>query len=779
MKSHSGEVGVFVRIRPTANFSPDLIECLPDGQVTARRCSDAADSTSAVGKKRVANTVNVHQRKDSRKPQDTKRDHLIYWSFRLEGVLQDVSQEEVYARVCQRVVLGALDGYNGTLMCFGQTGAGKTYTMTGSTESYNQRGVIPRALQEVFREVEKRTAHFFSVHLSYLEIYNETLVDLLSSLQGSPRPSPRGMVVTEEPGRGVFIRGLSLHPVHSEEEALNLLFEGGLNQMIGSHALNRNSSRSHSIFTLYIESRSRTLCDANYVTSKLNLVDLAGSERVGKTGSEGQMFKEAMYINKSFSFLEQAILALADRRRDHVPFRQTKLTRVLKDSLGGNCNTVLVANIYGEAAQIEETLSTLRFASRMKCVRTNPAVNEYSSPEAQIKKLKEEVKMLKEELSVFNTLANRPSYMLSEAQLAEINSQVQRYLDGTLEDISIVSIRQVQAVFAEFKVAVQKREKGKSPICRTYSSVEKDQSAKAAGIKSKEWGSTDDVEDCSFEASTPSQKNTQRLSSAKAKKSKDKQSQSKRQEEASPVSRKRLESASKPKLNSLQVPEREEESLEPDTEGLDIQESQPPANEPIHLDSTRPKAEAFEDFKVGPGSKLDRILKENKSVLLERRSLLRQISEEVNAVKSEIDCFTASMQQRETGVGQVQYLVTEEPDAASQQQLKELKGLYRQRYQVLREIKAEVNYCQQLVDQCRVRLLSEFENWCEQSFPVSDEELDLTTDKALEHGKDNQRPSELDPNSFHSFCNARCRMLKLRNTRSVSSTPVLSRLPPS
>nr|XP_040023361.1 kinesin-like protein KIF9 isoform X1 [Gasterosteus aculeatus aculeatus]XP_040023362.1 kinesin-like protein KIF9 isoform X1 [Gasterosteus aculeatus aculeatus] len=746
MKAHSGEVGVFVRIRPTANFSPDLIECLPDGQ-----------------------TVNVHQRKDPKKPQDTKRDQLVYWSFRLDGVLRDVSQEEVYARVCQRVVLGALDGYNGTLMCFGQTGAGKTYTMTGSTESYKQRGVIPRALQEVFREVEKRTAHFFSVHLSYLEIYNETLVDLLSSLQSSPRSSPRGMVVTEEPGRGVFIRGLSLHPVHSEEEALNLLFEGGLNQMIGSHALNRNSSRSHSIFTLHIESRSRTLCDDKYVTSKLNLVDLAGSERVGKTGSAGQIFKEAMYINKSLSFLEQAILALADRRRDHVPFRQTKLTHALKDSLGGNCNTVLVANIYGEAAQIEETLSTLRFASRMKCVRTNPAVNECSSPEAQIKKLKKEVKMLKEELSICNKLANRPSSMLSEAQLAEINSQVQRYLAGTLEEISIVSIRQVQAVFAQFKLAVQKpEEKGKSPISQTYNS-EKDQSAKTAGTK--EWGS---VEDGSFEASTASQKNTQRPSSAKTKKSKDKPSQSKRPEEASPVSRKGSESGSEPKLNSVQMAE---ESLEPDTESADTQ-SQAPANEPFHLDSTRPKAEAFEDFKVGPGSKINSILKENKSVLLERRSLLRQISEEVNAVKREIDRFTASMQQqRETRGGEGQYVATEEePGPTSLMQLKELKVLYRQRYQVLREIKAEVNYCQHLVDQCRMRLLTEFENWCEQSFLVSE---DVTTDKVLEHGKDNQRPSELDPNSFHSFCNARCRMLKLRNTRAVSSTPLQRRLPPS
>ncbi|TNN60531.1 Kinesin-like protein KIF9 [Liparis tanakae] len=386
MKTQSSNVGVFVRIRPTANFSPDVVECLPDGQ-----------------------TVNIHPRKDSRKPQDTRKNHLSYWSFRLEGVLQAASQEQVYARVCQRVVLGALDGQNGTVMCYGQTGAGKTFTMTGSTESYQQRGIIPRALQEVFLEVEKRTEHVFSVHLSYLEIYNETLVDLL---QGPPRPCPRGMVVMEEPGGGVFIRGLTLHPVHNEEEALNLLFE----------------------------SHTRTLSDVKYVTAKLNLVDLAGSERLEKTGSEGQMLKEAMYINKSLSFLEQAILALADRRRDFVPFRQTKLTHALKDTLGGNCNTVLVANIYGEAAHMEDTLSTLRFASRMKCVQTYAAVNEHNGTAAQIKKLKNDVHMLREELSIYTTLAKRPSSpddLLSKAELADIQSQVQRYLEGSLEEISV------------------------------------------------------------------------------------------------------------------------------------------------------------------------------------------------------------------------------------------------------------------------------------------------------------------------------------------------------
>ncbi|TKS87572.1 Kinesin-like protein KIF9 [Collichthys lucidus] len=758
MKTHSREVQVFVRIRPTANFARDLIECLPDGQ-----------------------TVNIYHRKNSKKLQDSRKRQLSSCSFQLEGVLQDVSQEEFYTRVCRRVVLGALDGYNGTVMCFGQTGAGKTYTMTGSTESYKQRGVIPRALQEVFQEVEKRTEHAFNVHLSYLEIYNETLVDLLSSLRGSSRQSPHSMVVMEEPERGVLIRGLSLHPVHSEEEALNLLFEGEMNRIIGSHALNRNSSRSHCIFTVHVECRSRTLSDAKYVTSKLNLVDLAGSERLGKTGSEGQMMKEAAYINRSLSFLEQAILALADHRRDHVPFRQSKLTHALKDSLGGNCNTVLVANIYSEAAKIEET--------------------------AQIKKLEKDVQMLKEELSLCNTLANRPSITyesLSEAQLAEIHSQVQRYLAGSLENISIVNITQVHAVFAQFKLAVQEQEqKVTAQLRQTYNLVKKDQSANTAAIKEWDIGSsTEDVEAGSI--SVP-KKNAPRPISTKAKTKKlsEKQNQSKRRGQGSPVSRKHLESASKSKLHSVQTPEREHESQEPDTESQDTQE--PPASEPFLTASPPTKEQAFELFKVGQGSKINLILKDNKAVLLERRSLLRQLSEEVNTAKREIDCTTATLQQhRELRGSQGQYLVMEnepplqEAEITLLMQLRELKAVYRQRYEVLRDIKAEVNYCEHLVDQCRVRLLTgqfstylyfflsqlraiiaetinnlerseesvihvcvtEFESWYKKSFLVHEQELDLTMEESPREEEDAEKGILPDEPSSESFYNARYRTLK-------------------
>uniref|UniRef100_UPI0037E99A8C kinesin-like protein KIF9 n=1 Tax=Semicossyphus pulcher TaxID=241346 RepID=UPI0037E99A8C len=754
MKAHSSEVEVFVRIRPTANFARDLIECLPDGQ-----------------------TVNVHHKKDSRRLHERRKSQLSSQTFCLEGILQDVSQEELYARVCQRVVLGALNGFNGTVVCFGQTGSGKTYTMTGSTELYKQRGIIPRALQEVFQEVEKRTEHAFSVHLSYLEIYNETLVDLLSSLLGSPHPSQRSMVVMEEPGRGVFIRGLSLHPVHSEVEALNLLFEGEMNRIIGSHALNRNSSRSHCIFTVHIESRSRTLSDAKYVTSKLNLVDLAGSERLGKTGSEGQMLKEAVYINKSLSFLEQAILALADRRREHIPFRQTKLTHALKDSLGGNCNTVLVANIYGEAAQIEETLSTLRFASRMKRVQTEPAVNEHLDPAALIKKLQRDVDMLKEELSMYNTQMNRQGITyqpLSEAQHAEIQSQVQRYLEGSLKEISVVSVRQVQAVFAQFKLAVQKQEhKVIAQQSQTYNLVARDQSAHTASVKELDTrGCAEDVDASSFGVSP---QNTQSLSSTKAKTKKSREKQGKRQGGGSPVSRKHLENSSKSTLNS----EREQESGEPDTESQDTQESQPPGNEPFHPDSPPPKAEAFEDFKVGQGSKINGILKENKAVLLERRSLLRQLTEEVNAVKREIDCTAATIQHKEMRGGQYLVMrdesVQQESDARLLMQLRGLKALYRQRYEVLCDIKSEVDYCQHLVDRCRVRLLSEFENWYSKSFLVAEEELDETTGRTLAHEDYNQQlPYEPLPDgcSSESFYNARYRTLKRRNSRVRSTTPV-------
>ncbi|CAB1447388.1 unnamed protein product [Pleuronectes platessa] len=757
MKAHSGNVGVFVRIRPTAHFAQGLVECLPDGQ-----------------------TVNIYHRRDSKKTQDSIKGRPSSWSFRLEGVLQDVSQEEVYDRVCHPLVQGAFDGYNGTVMCFGQTGAGKTYTMTGSTKSYKQRGFIPRALQQVFQEIERRTDFSFSVQLSFMEIYNETLLDLLSPvspLQDSTPPSARGLVVMEEPGRGVVIKGLSLHPVFSEEDALDLMFEADMNRVTGSHALNRNSSRSHCIFSLHIESRSRTLSEAKYVTSKLSLVDLAGSERLGKTGSEGQMLKESTYINKSLSFLEQTILALADRRREHVPFRHTKLTHALKNSLGGNCNTVLVANVYGEAEHLDETLCTMHFARRMKNVKIQPAVNEHMDPALQVKKLQKELVTLKEEMSIHNTLLKNQSVEhepLSEAQLAEISTEVQSYLDGSLMEISVKSIRQVEAVFAQFKLAVQKQEQ-KDVMCNTCSSMKKDHGAVTPDVKESDGRGVTEEAEAGGSVASDSHKQTRRANTTatKTKKSKDKHSTT--QGDGSPSSKKRCETSSR-KQNTSQTSEKELDPQEPEAQN---QEAQPV--EPAQHESPPTKSECFEDFKVGPGSKISSILKENKAVLLERRSLVRQLTEEINAVKGEIDHVMSTLLQHKQmrAAPEDEYPAEdEEPDAALLLQLSKLKTLYRLRHVALHDVKAEVNYCEHLVHQCRVRLVSEFETWYKTA-SLTPEEKTLAL---IQSDDTEQQPqAELPPDapSAQFFHNARCRTQKRRDVRAHSGYKRLLQTPPA
>uniref|UniRef100_A0AAY4B0P5 Kinesin-like protein n=1 Tax=Denticeps clupeoides TaxID=299321 RepID=A0AAY4B0P5_9TELE len=586
---------------------------------------------------------------------------LCSWSFHVDGVLHHAPQEEVYNRVARPVVLAALEGYNGTIMCFGQTGAGKTYTMTGATESYKQRGIIPRALKEVFAEIKRRHESTITVRLSFLEIYNETLVDLL-------QPGHGAMTVVEEPGGGVCVKGLSLHPVHNEEDALNLLFEGEMSRIVGDHALNRNSSRSHCIFSIYTESRSETSSDAKYVSSKVNLVDLAGSER-----SEGQVLKETVYINKSLSFLEQTILALTDRRREHVPYRQSKLTHALKDSLGGNCNMVLVANIYGEAAQIEETVSTLRFASRMKRVQIDPSVNEHIDPVLHVKKLEKEIQLLKQELYLQDIVANRTgmSYdRLSEIQVAEIRWQVKKYLEGNLADISIGSVRQIQEVFAQFKLPGGMKEG-------------------IGEVKGQGFG---------LELAGSNEKHVVH----RTKKAKE------NQQEPQGLSSTSLTEQNRPEYELLWSHVNQSVCLH--------------YRFPYHLihpftfmNSSPPsKEEAFEDFKLELGLEINCILKENKAVLIECRTKLKMLTDGVNAVKREIDSTTSMLQKsREHSEGEP---VVEEAELALLLQLRELRTRYRHEYEELCRTRAEVNYCQNLVDQCRIRLLTDFEIWYNESF---------------------------------------------------------------
>ncbi|PNJ31860.1 KIF9 isoform 3 [Pongo abelii] len=645
------KVHAFVRVKPTDDFAHEMIRYGDDKR-----------------------SIDIHLKKDIRR--GVVNNQQTDWSFKLDRVLHDASQDLVYETVAKDVVSQALDGYNGTIMCYGQTGAGKTYTMTGATESYKHRGILPRALQQVFRMIEERPTHAITVRVSYLEIYNESLFDLLSTLP-YVGPSVTPMTIVENP-QGVFIKGLSVHLTSQEEDAFSLLFEGETNRIIASHTMNKNSSRSHCIFTIYLEAHSRTLSEEKYITSKINLVDLAGSERLGKSGSEGRVLKEATYINKSLSFLEQAIIALGDQKRDHIPFRQCKLTHALKDSLGGNCNMVLVTNIYGEAAQLEETLSSLRFASRMKLVTTEPAINEKYDAERMVKNLEKELALLKQELAIHDNLTNRTFVTydpMDEIQIAEINSQVRRYLEGTLDEIDIINLRQIKEVFNQFRVVLSQQEQEvESTLRRKYTLIDRNDFAaisavQKAGLVDVDGHLVGEPEGQNFGLGVAP------FSTKPGKKAK---------------SRKTFK-----------------EPLRPDT----------PPSKPV----------AFEEFKNEQGSEINRIFKENKSILNERRKRASETTQRINAIKREIDVteealnFQKSLREKQGKYENKGLMIIDEEEFLLILKLKDLKKQYRSEYQDLRDLRAEIQYCQHLVDQCRHRLLMEFDIWYNESFVIPED----------------------------------------------------------
>jgi kinesin family member 6/9 len=241
----------------------------------------------------------------------------------------------------------------------------------------------------------------------------------------------------------------------TEEDALNCLFEGELARTVASHQLNQRSSRSHTVLTLHIESRSRVESTDKVVNSKLNLVDLAGSERTKKTGSSGLTLKEATYINKSLSFLEQVVIALSSNVRDHIPYRQSRLTNLLRDSLGGNCKTVMIANIWPEASHLEETISTLKFATRMMRVSNEAIVNVTLDKHLMIKRYEKEIRDLKQELAMHDTLKNRGRITYDQYtpdQLGDIKQVATQFLAGDVDEISdFDSLRKVREYFAQIK----------------------------------------------------------------------------------------------------------------------------------------------------------------------------------------------------------------------------------------------------------------------------------------------------------------------------------------
>jgi kinesin family protein 6/9 len=562
--------------------------------------------------------------------------------------------------------------------------------MSGGPQSYKYRGVIPRAISQIFNEVANREDQAFSVRVSFVEIYNELMYDLLTT-------SDATLSVQDDPRGGVLVKGLSMKLCSNEEEALNCLFEGETNRTVAEHLLNKSSTRSHCVFTIHVESRSRVESSEKVVFSKLNLVDLAGSERTKKTGSEGLTLTEANFINKSLSYLEQVVIALSDRETGFVPYRQSKLTHMLKDSIGGNCKTLMIANVWPEVTHIEETISTLRFATRMMRVSNDAVVNIQLDPAQLIKRYEREIRDLRQELAMHDTLAGRGRILYepySPEQQFEMQKVAENYLDGVVEDVEFDSLRMVKELFVQFRNSYRrtltrlgfpefKLQKERPESSRTPRTLVRNKQPHTSTVEVQDHAGVGDEEKLEgFGLGT-----------------------------AGPGSKPIDTSALEPKERFVQI--EEEESKEPAVESVKKSASRtyrPPID----------KNQAFMEFKNSVGRSIEDALRENKVNSTQREfksstAQLRSQAAELNSTKANIDDIKTRIEEIRAHRPMEEDVIDEE-EFALIKTMKELKQDYRLKYSSLQDLKQDNQRLSQAIEQGRTRLVAEFEAWYEDKF---------------------------------------------------------------
>eukprot|EP00793_Prasinoderma_coloniale_P000109 PRCOL_00005617-RA len=320
----------------------------------------------------------------------------------------NTTQLEVYNNAARPIVDSVMEGYNGTVF--------------GMDNPPELRGIIPNSFQHVFDAIDASEDSDFLVRASFLEIYNEEIRDLLG------KNSQARLEVKESVDAGVYVKDLTSFVVKGLAEISNVLRVGDKNRTVGATLMNQDSSRSHSIFTITIERSGHGSADGGHIrVGKLNLVDLAGSERQSKTGATGERLKEATKINMSLSALGNVISSLVDAKSAHIPYRDSKLTRLLQDSLGGNTKTVMVANVGPAGYNFDETISTLRYANRAKNIKNKPRINE-DPKDAMLREFQDEIARLKAQLQGggaggVNPAAG-PAAALSDDQLSEIKEKM-------------------------------------------------------------------------------------------------------------------------------------------------------------------------------------------------------------------------------------------------------------------------------------------------------------------------------------------------------------------
>ncbi|XP_078703332.1 kinesin-like protein KIF27 [Branchiostoma floridae x Branchiostoma belcheri] len=337
-------------------------------------------------------------------------------AFTFDHVLSSkTSQDEAYSKIVEPLVQSCFEGYNATVFAYGQTGSGKTYTIVGGgntdTITEDEYGIIPRAIKQIFSTIAQNHNVDYTVLVSYIEVYMEELRDLIEL-----ETSSKDLHIREDENGNTVIIGAKEEQCCSVDEVMAILASGSASRQTGTTLMNEHSSRSHSIFTLVIEQRWRdvdasaslapdeddldsTAKETRFVSSKFHFVDLAGSERAQKTGNVGDRFKESIHINSGLLALGNVISALGDtkKRASHIPYRDSKITRLLKDSLGGNAQTAMITCISPSSSDFDETLNSLKYANRARNIKNKPIVN--TDPQSiAMDAMRTEIEALKEEL---------------------------------------------------------------------------------------------------------------------------------------------------------------------------------------------------------------------------------------------------------------------------------------------------------------------------------------------------------------------------------------------
>ena len=640
----------------------------------------------------------------------------------------------MFDRVAAKPTLGALDGLNGTVFAYGQTGSGKTFTITGGTERYVDRGIVPRAVTKLFSEIARRAndGATYEVTVSYVEVYNDQAYDLLfDGANGGSGDDRRGetpnddadvlntrvhthpkndsssflpkVALLEDDDGVIHARGRSAHRAGSEEEALNLLFLGDVNRAVAETPMNLQSSRSHCVFTMVVERREPGALTVR--RGKLNLVDLAGSERVGKSGVEELgALREAKHINLSLHALEKVVVALSDGD-PHVPYRDSVMTMLLKDSLGGNCATAMVATVSPEFEHVFESISTCRFALRIASVRNALLVNEETDPKLVIKRLREENRALREELKLARGDADGGRDALSESELARLRGDVERFCgddDAAEPDLggSMLKIRAALGVFREL-VNAARASGGRSRVYENETAC-----------------TNDDVERTSEAAEAARLADVVR----------------RRDEEIKALVAMLEKNASLPCHDAPRVSTLGDvlrgTGDEPDVSkisGAPAKPSTPEASSEPNLPPRRRFADrnaAFEHFKRAHAAR--GAVEANKKTLREQYATAKKLGEAVNASRTAIASMKSDIEK-----ARVKRAFFAEPTACATgdhahdsstggdsnetrallRKVDEEKRAYKKNYDALRDLKKEIERVQSMLERSRGRVMREFEDW--------------------------------------------------------------------